>query len=89
MRCVRSVAELAGVLSLATDVALGHSYEHGLRRAVLAVGLAEAVGADAAMVEEAYFVSLLMYIGCTTCVSTPAGATLFAIEHGLLRAKSL
>ena len=68
-----SVAELAGVLSLATDVALGYSYEHGLRRAVLAVGLAEAVGADAAMVEEAYFVSLLMYIGCTAEASVFAG----------------
>jgi HD-GYP domain-containing protein (c-di-GMP phosphodiesterase class II) len=70
--CV-SVAELAGVLSLATDIALGYSYEHGLRRAVLAVGLAEAVGANAAMVEETYFVSQLMYIGCTAEVSVFAG----------------
>lgn len=68
-----SVAELAGVLSLATDVGLGYSYEHGLRRAVLAVGLAEAVGADAAMVDEAHLVSLLMYIGCTAEASVFAG----------------
>jgi HD domain len=67
-----SVVEITGVLSLATDVTLGCSYEHGLRRAVLAVGLAEAVGADAAAIEEAYFVSLLMYIGCTAETSVTA-----------------
>jgi HD-GYP domain-containing protein (c-di-GMP phosphodiesterase class II) len=60
-----SVAEVAGVLSLATDVAMGNAYEHGLRRAVLAVGLAEVVGADAETIEDAYFVSLLMYVGCS------------------------
>ena len=62
-----SVAEITGLLSLATDVAMGNSWEHGLRSAVLAVGLAEAVGVDGRTIEEAYLVSLLMYIGCTEC----------------------
>jgi HD domain len=68
-----SVAELAGVLSLATDAGLGYAFEHGLCRALVAVGLAEAVGADPATVEETYFVSLLMYIGCTAEASVFAG----------------
>jgi hypothetical protein len=52
---------------------MGNPWEHGLRSAVLAVGLAEAVGADTGTIEEAYFVSLLMYIGCTAETSVFAG----------------
>ena len=38
------LAEAAGVLSLATDLAMGQPLEHGLRTAVLAVRLAQAMG---------------------------------------------
>jgi hypothetical protein len=38
------LAEAVGALSLATDLAMGQPLEHGLRTAVLAVRLAQAMG---------------------------------------------
>ena len=38
------LAEAAGVLSLATDLAMGQPLEHGLRTAVLALRTAQAMG---------------------------------------------
>ncbi len=38
------LAEAAGVLSLATDLAMGQPLEHGLRTAVLAQRTAQAIG---------------------------------------------
>ena len=38
------LAEAAGVLSLATDLAMGQPLEHGIRTAVLAVRTAAAMG---------------------------------------------
>jgi hypothetical protein len=38
------LAEAVGALSLATDLAMGQPLEHGLRTAVLAVRVAQAMG---------------------------------------------
>ncbi|MBO0818445.1 MAG: LuxR family transcriptional regulator, partial [Actinobacteria bacterium] len=38
------LAEAVGALSLATDLAMGQPLEHGLRTAVLAVRVAQAIG---------------------------------------------
>jgi hypothetical protein len=58
------LAEAAGVLSLATDLAMGQPLEHGLRTAVLALRTAQAMGLS----ED----------------EQVTGATLFALEHGLI-----
>src|SRR5215470_19555222 len=58
------LAELAGSLSLATDIGLGVALEHGERSALLAVALAEAAGCDAAEARDAFYVALLKTVGC-------------------------
>lgn len=127
------LAEAVGALSLATDLAMGQPLEHGLRTAVLAVRMAQAMGLPerarlaraAAMARSAFGgitefrkwaashcdvarvlgarmgfskqVARRLGISPKTCdhhiqrlygkagVSTRAGATLFALEHGLVR----
>lgn len=59
-------AEVVASLSLATDLAMGLPLEHGLASAVLGSRLALSLGVDEATAAEAYYGSLLYYIGCTT-----------------------
>jgi HD-GYP domain-containing protein (c-di-GMP phosphodiesterase class II) len=59
------VAEVLGVLSLATDLGMGMRLEHGLRSTVYALRLAEAIGLDEQPSAQVYYGSLLYYIGCT------------------------
>jgi HD-GYP domain-containing protein (c-di-GMP phosphodiesterase class II) len=59
------LAEVVGSLSLATDLATGKPLEHGLRRGLLAVWLAEELGLGAADLSDAYYVALLGSVGCT------------------------
>jgi HD-GYP domain-containing protein (c-di-GMP phosphodiesterase class II) len=59
------LAEAAGVLSLATDLAMGQPLEHGLRTAVLAVRLAEAMRLPLCEQETVYYTGLLHFAGCT------------------------
>ena len=61
---VRTV-EVVASLSLATDLAMGLSFEHGLESAVLGIRLARSLGVDDATGSGAYYGSLLYYIGCT------------------------
>ena len=61
---VRTV-EVVASLSLATDLAMGFPLEHGLESAVLGSRLAVSLGVDDATASEAYYGSLLYYIGCT------------------------
>jgi HD-GYP domain-containing protein (c-di-GMP phosphodiesterase class II) len=61
---VRST-ELWAALSLATDLGTGQPLGHGLRTSVLAVRLAELVGADEATAADAHSLGLLHAIGCT------------------------
>jgi HD-GYP domain-containing protein (c-di-GMP phosphodiesterase class II) len=59
------LAELAGVLSLATDLGVGVPPESALRTALLAAAIARAAGLPAADVADAYWTGLLRYLGCT------------------------
>jgi HD-GYP domain-containing protein (c-di-GMP phosphodiesterase class II) len=59
------LAEAAGVLSLATDLAMGQALEHGLRTAMLAVRLAQAMGLPEDEQVTVFYVGLLHFAGCT------------------------
>jgi HD-GYP domain-containing protein (c-di-GMP phosphodiesterase class II) len=59
------LAEVVAALSLATDLATGQPLEHGLRRALLAVWLGEALGLSEAELRDAYYGALLGGVGCT------------------------
>jgi HD-GYP domain-containing protein (c-di-GMP phosphodiesterase class II) len=52
-------------LSLATDLQLGLDLEHGLRSTVFAMRIGERLGVDRQTLSDAYYASLLMYVGCT------------------------
>ncbi|MBW3664223.1 MAG: LuxR C-terminal-related transcriptional regulator [Actinobacteria bacterium] len=64
MRRLR-LAELAGVVSLATDLAEGRPAGQGLRAAVFAVRIAELLELDPVDRHEAFYVALLRDLGCT------------------------
>jgi HD-GYP domain-containing protein (c-di-GMP phosphodiesterase class II) len=57
--------EVIGVLSLATDFAIGQPLGYGLRSAVASVALARAMGLSDGIATEAYYHGLLRYCGCT------------------------
>ena len=57
--------EVIGVLSLATDFAIGQPLGYGLRSAVASVALARAMGLGPDVEAEAYYHGLLRYCGCT------------------------
>ena len=59
------LAEAAGVLSLATDLAMGQPLEHGLRTAMLALRLAQAMGLSEDDQVTVYYTGLLHFAGCT------------------------
>src|SRR5213593_2726150 len=59
-------AEVVAALSLATDLALGMEFEHGLRSTLLAMRLSDSLGVDASTAAQTYYVCLLFYVGCTT-----------------------
>ena len=58
-------AELVGVLSLATDLALGQQQEFGLRAAILATRFGESLGLEPFERSEIFHVALLRWVGCT------------------------
>jgi len=60
------LAELLAALSLATDLGLGQPMEYLLRACLLAARLADALGLDAVVRADVYFVALLRWIGCTS-----------------------
>jgi HD-GYP domain-containing protein (c-di-GMP phosphodiesterase class II) len=59
------LAEAAGVLSLATDLAMGQPLEHGVRTAVLGVRLARAMSLAQDVQEAVFYTGLLHFAGCT------------------------
>lgn len=59
-------AEIVGALSLATDLGLGQPMEHALRAAFLAARIAEIEGLAPAENRQAYYVSMLMFLGCSS-----------------------
>jgi HD-GYP domain-containing protein (c-di-GMP phosphodiesterase class II) len=67
------LAEAVGVLSLATDLAMGQPLEHGLRTAVLAVRTAEAMGLSEDDRVTVFYTSVLHFAGCTAESEIDAG----------------
>jgi HD-GYP domain-containing protein (c-di-GMP phosphodiesterase class II) len=59
------LAEAVGVLSLATDLAMGQPLEHGLRTAVLAARVAQAMGLPEDDQMATFYTGLLHFAGCT------------------------
>src|ERR1700689_924469 len=66
-------AEAAGVLSLATDLAMGQPLEHGLRTAVVAARVAAVMGLDLGEQATVFYTGLLHFAGCTAEGETDAG----------------
>ena len=58
-------AEVVAALCLATDLAMGFPFEHGLHATQIAVRLGERLGIDAQTASETYYACLLSYCGCT------------------------
>ncbi len=58
-------AEVVAALSLATDLGMGFPLEHSLRSTLVALRLADRLGADDATLVQTYYGSLLVHIGCT------------------------
>src|SRR5579864_4367634 len=59
------LAEAAGVLSLATDLAMGQPLEHGLRTAMLALRTAQAMGLPEDDQVTVFYTGVLHFAGCT------------------------
>jgi HD-GYP domain-containing protein (c-di-GMP phosphodiesterase class II) len=59
-------AEVIGAMSIATDLGTGQPLEHALRTAILAVRLGTLAGLSPSELADAYYVSLLHSIGCTS-----------------------
>ena len=67
------LAEAVGVLSLATDLAMGQPLEHGMRTAVLAVRLAQAMGLPEDDQVTVFYTGMLHFAGCTAESMIDAG----------------
>lgn len=58
-------AEVIASLCLATDLGMGFPFEHGLTATLTTMRLCDALGVDLETAKVTYYVSLLMYSGCT------------------------
>lgn len=59
-------AEVVGCLCLATDLAIGFPFEHGLQSTLVAMRLASRLGVSPEVAEQTFYGCMLFYIGCTT-----------------------
>jgi len=57
--------EAAGVMSLATDLAMGQTLEHGLRTAIMALRIAQSIGLDEEEQVTVFYTGVLHFAGCT------------------------
>ena len=73
--------EVVAALSLATDLSIGVPLEHGLHSALIATRLGDSLGVDLETRAQAYYTSLLFYIGCTASAKT--GSEVFAEDDAL------
>jgi HD-GYP domain-containing protein (c-di-GMP phosphodiesterase class II) len=69
-------AEVIGALCLATDLAIGLPFEHGLQSTLVAMRIAERLGVDPAAAKQTYYGCLLFWAGCTS--GAEASSALFA-----------
>ncbi len=67
-------------LCLATDLGMGFPVEHGLQATIVAARLAQRLGVDPATARDAYYGSMLFYLGCTA--DSEVSAELF--DEGML-----
>jgi HD-GYP domain-containing protein (c-di-GMP phosphodiesterase class II) len=66
-------AEVITPLCLATDLGMGFPFEHGLAATLTTMRLCDAMGVDTETARVTYYVSLLMYSGCTVDGEERAG----------------
>jgi HD-GYP domain-containing protein (c-di-GMP phosphodiesterase class II) len=59
------LAEVLGCLSLGTDLSLGLPFEKAMRTAVIAVALADALGASPEERAASYYAALVRFVGCS------------------------
>ncbi len=59
-------AEVIAAACLATDLGMAFPFEHGLQATLVTCRLAELLSVGSETMAEAFYVSLLMYSGCTT-----------------------
>lgn len=78
------LAEVMGVLSLATDLGMGQPLEFALSGCVLATRIGESLGMPTSELRDVYYYGLLRFIGCNS--DTYAMAALFGDELGVRRA---
>lgn len=77
---VRAAEVIAG-LSLATDLGIGVSLEHGLESTLFAMRLADRLGVDQETMSQTYYACLLFYVGCTA--NADLAAELFGEDDAL------
>lgn len=59
-------AEIVCSLCLATDLGMGFPFEHGLHATLMATRLADLLGVGQETKRHTYYLSLMVYVGCTT-----------------------
>ncbi|WP_296667727.1 HD domain-containing phosphohydrolase [Demequina sp.] len=59
-------ADIAAAMCLATDLGMGFPWGHGLAATLATMRLCDYADADAATARDAYYLSLLVYAGCTS-----------------------
>ena len=74
-------AEIIAAISMATDLAVGFPLEHGLRSCVIAARLCDRLDVDRETASQAYFLSLLFYVGCNA--PAEVGWDVFAEDDSL------
>jgi HD-GYP domain-containing protein (c-di-GMP phosphodiesterase class II) len=63
---VRRLAELVGVLAMATDLGLGLPIEHTIRATLMGLEMGRRLGAAPEELSDIYYLTLLRMLGCTT-----------------------
>ncbi|TDE00590.1 HD domain-containing phosphohydrolase [Jiangella asiatica] len=61
-------AEVIAAMCLATDLGMAFPFEHGLHATLITMRLTDLLDVDAETASHTYYLSLLMYAGCTTDV---------------------
>jgi HD-GYP domain-containing protein (c-di-GMP phosphodiesterase class II) len=74
-------AEIIASLSLATDLAIGLSLEHGLQSTVIAMRLCDRLEVDRGTRFQSYYLCLLFYVGCN--VIEDVDIDVFGEDHAL------
>ena len=74
-------AEIIAAISMATDLAVGFPLEQGLRSCVIAARLCDRLDVDTDTASQAYFLSLLFYVGCNA--PAEVGWDVFAEDDSL------